>query len=190
MANLTDEQVAEFKVRIEFGSLRSFPSTGSNNEARTSRRKTGAAAEHRAGALSMVRRNGEASSISLLFSLFRHCFSSLRPGSRRLSLSLSLSRRALHSVRSLPPRAREVKALFAEKRTTSKKRHLFSQHRFFAHLRPVFSFTHSLYQTTGGVCPLRQGRRRDDHDERARDRHALAGPEPDGGGASGARLNG
>lgn len=40
--------------------------------------------------------------------------------------------------------------------------------------------------TTGGLRPLRQGRRRHHHDERARHRHALAGPEPDGGGAAGA----
>ena len=52
-------------------------------------------------------------------------------------------------------------------------------------LAPITSF---FSNSTGGLCPLRQGRRRDHHDQGAGHRHALAGPEPDGGGAAGESM--
>ena len=184
MANLTDEQVAEFKVR---------------RRSHSERRSWNACPEEKADGGGMVERERER---QLLQSTpARWPVFDARPSPLLAPLASLSSTSPLVSLLLLVGETRDLDPLCAETcdsslvmEWTALARGSLLDDRHQGHSPSMLS-THSLApitsffsNSTGGLCALRQGRRRDHHDQGAGHRHALAGPEPDGGGAAGESM--
>jgi len=178
MANLTDEQVAEFKVRrLDHSQPRvQQAACGAGVGSGTDEERPAAEQHARLPIFDAPRPS------PLLSVLFRSLFENLL-----WSLLLSLVGGNQRSRTSLSSHMRITLVQGVERRSLEGDEiqetppHRCSRS---PRSRPLPTLSNS-YLKTGGLRPLRQGRRRDHHDQRARHRHALSGPEPDGGGAAG-----